>query len=389
MGGSTLQALDSAGLLMPLHRYIKPYTDNLINIPAIISMPTNDKDLLARLNALKPSSVKLDTTPKASLDVEISKPASTSVEDRLADRLKSLRAGGSPAANAPSPRVQSGDAADVLASQIKGEVSTDPLADWQQDGNEQSVDDLLAELEMNEQAKLNPDDPDDVAALLKEAKSALPPPEEQSEGGNDGEGVHDGSEQRQDDTDDHKDKTEDQQDQDEADDYVQRVLAELDIERKYGTAEEDEDAQDQSHASPQETKATSSGFDLPATPSRPPEANEPPSYEDSELESRFSKLELKLPSTPTSAPTSAKAKQKAADALAKSKARPKAPTFTDEEIDSWCCICNEDGEVRCLGCEEDIYCQACWREGHGSGPGQEQGHRAVQFVRKGGGMAAA
>lgn len=359
-------------------------------------MPAHDDDLLARLNALKPSSVKLDSRSQPAFDVEVSKQPS-SVEDKLADRLKTLRAGGSSAANAPIPKLPRGDAADILTSQVADEVTSEPLADWQNDGNEQSIDDLLAELETNEQAKLNPDDPDDVAALLREAKEALPPPEATDEsGGADQANKHDDDEagnfgNEENDDHDGNEKSEDQQDQDAADDYVQRVLAELDFDRKHGALEQDEDEAGGDSASQRDVpwQPQSSSLDLPSTPAKQPETTSPPSYEDSELQSRFSKLELSLPSTPTSAPASAKAKQKAADALAKSKAKPKAPTFTDDEIDSWCCICNEDGEVRCLGCEGDIYCQICWNEGHGNGPGQEQGHRAVQFVKKGGGMAAA
>jgi hypothetical protein len=368
-------------------------------------MPAHDDDLLARLNALKPSSVKLNSNPQPTFDVEVSKPPS-SLEDKLADRLKNLRAGGSPAANTPPIRLPTGDAADILASQISDEVASEPLADWQRDGNEQSIDDLLAELESNEQLKRNPDDPDDVAALLREAREALPPPAQTDESAGDHhpntQDANDdhASEDRHDDHD--NEKSEDQLDEAEADDYVQRILAELDYDRKHGIVDENEEAAAEDNNATARPKESSSAptqsssratkpspFDLPSTPSKHPESQPPPpSYEDSELESRFSNLELSLPSTPTTAPASAKAKQKAADALAKSKAKPKAPAFSDEEIDSWCCICNEDGEVRCLGCEGDIYCQQCWREGHGSGPDQERGHRAVQFV-KGGGMAAA
>lgn len=379
--------------------HYKESLERAIELTRIHAMPSHDDNLLARLNALKPSTVKLNSSPQPTLDVQVSKIPS-SLEDRLADRLKGLRAGSSAAANAPTTKVPSDDAASILTSQISDEVASEPLADWQNDGNEQSIDDLLAELETNEQLTRDPDDPDDVAALLREAREALPPPGQSDEHGGEPRSsesnTHDAreTEDEHDGTAHENDKSEDQFDQDEADDYVQRVLAELDYDRKHGITheEEDNDAQQPKERSTREEKA--SPFDLPSTPNKQPQPTQepsPPSYEDSELESRFSKLELNLPSTPTSAPTaSAKAKQKAADALDKAKkAKPKAPTFTDEDIDSWCCICNEDGDVRCLGCEGDIYCNECWREGHGTGPGQERGHRAVQFAKGGGGMEAA
>lgn len=69
----------------------------------------------------------------------------------------------------------------------------------------------------------------------------------------------------------------------------------------------------------------------------------------------------------------------------------------DEDLDSWCSacephaspvaltpgICNKDAEVKCVGCEGDLYCRECWGEGHGTGPGQERGHKAVKFVWRG------
>jgi hypothetical protein len=297
-------------------------------------MPAHDDDLLARLNALKPSSVKLDSTP--SVDIQISKPASTR-EDRLADRLKSLRAGNSPAANEqPVSRPAYGDAADVLTAHVADEVALDPIEDWQNDGNEQSIDDLLAELESNEQAKLNPDDPDDVAALMREAREALPPPGQTDDSGDAHGNTHNQENNKNEPTeneDPENARSEDQQDEAEADDYVQRILAELDFNRKHGIAGEDEEdklvqPQSQQTAPPPGPKPSpkppASALNLPSTPNKPPQPASPPSYEDSELESRFSNLGLDLPSTPTSAPTSsaaAKAKQKAADALAKSKAK--------------------------------------------------------------------
>lgn len=66
----------------------------------------------------------------------------------------------------------------------------------------------------------------------------------------------------------------------------------------------------------------------------------------------------------------------------------------DEDLDSWCStssrsvggrkltsgICNKDAQVKCLGCEGDLYCRECWDEGHGPGPGKEKGHKALKFT---------
>ncbi|RMZ02566.1 hypothetical protein D0862_05989 [Hortaea werneckii] len=365
-------------------------------------MPGSDDELLARLNALKPSSVTLASEPKASIDVGVNK--SETIEDRLSDRLKALRAG-SQTSSPTSRTITPGTGDDALTAQVRDEVATeaDPIRDWQSsETHEQSLDDLIAEIGFDDQWNADPDDPRHIASLLREAKEALPPQDEpgSSSGKQQSEDDWHGTtaDESPDDGDPQSRKTEAQREEEEADDYVQRVLAELDVERKYGGPPEADDENDEN---PDEDQKSTSKHDLPSTPSNLPTsddaaaASSPPSYEDSELSARLSRLNLDLPSTPSGPPsTRSKPTITAANVSRPSKQttnKSAVPRYTDEDMESWCCICNEDGEVRCLGCEGDIYCQTCWREGHGSGPGQERGHRAEQYLRKGGGgrLAAA
>ncbi|KAI6891659.1 hypothetical protein KC334_g13889, partial [Hortaea werneckii] len=316
-------------------------------------MPGSEDELLARLNALKPSSVTLASEPKASIDVGVNK--SETIEDRLSDRLKALRAGSqtsSPTSRTARPETDD----DALTAQVRDEVATeaDPIRDWQSSENhEQSLDDLIAEIGSDDQWKADPDDPKHIASLLREAKEALPPQDEPGSPQGKQHGEDDWHNTTADespgDGDPQSRRTEAQRDEEEADEYVQRVLAELDVERKYGGPEADDDESDENN--PDEDPKNTSKHDLPSTPSNLPTsdaaASRPPSYEDSELEARFSTLGLDLPSTP-SGPPSARLKPKITANLSSSSKTTKSslPKYTDEDIESWCCICNEDGEVK-------------------------------------------
>lgn len=58
--------------------------------------------------------------------------------------------------------------------------------------------------------------------------------------------------------------------------------------------------------------------------------------------------------------------------------------YTDEDQATWCVVCLEDGTVRCLGCDGDVYCARCWREMHvGPAAGyDERGHQWEKFDRR-------
>ena len=75
-----------------------------------------------------------------------------------------------------------------------------------------------------------------------------------------------------------------------------------------------------------------------------------------------------LPSAPTTLPS-----KKPAITMSKQ----------DDDVETWCIICLEDATVRCVGCDGDLYCRRCWREGHtGEDAGYEEKMHKWQVYSK-------
>lgn len=57
--------------------------------------------------------------------------------------------------------------------------------------------------------------------------------------------------------------------------------------------------------------------------------------------------------------------------------------YTDADQRTWCCVCLDDGTIRCLDCDDcgEVYCARCWREMHvGPAAGyDERGHQWEKF----------
>ncbi|CAG8534809.1 6359_t:CDS:2 [Paraglomus occultum] len=59
-------------------------------------------------------------------------------------------------------------------------------------------------------------------------------------------------------------------------------------------------------------------------------------------------------------------------------------TDPNDDPDTWCCICNEDATIKCHGCEGDLYCNECFREGHNSTSAdyEMKQHKYEKYQRK-------
>ncbi|KAK0657169.1 hypothetical protein B0T16DRAFT_452654 [Cercophora newfieldiana] len=57
--------------------------------------------------------------------------------------------------------------------------------------------------------------------------------------------------------------------------------------------------------------------------------------------------------------------------------------YTDEDQKTWCIVCLDDATIRCVGCDNDVYCSRCWKELHfGSSAGYDyRGHNWVKFQK--------
>lgn len=79
------------------------------------------------------------------------------------------------------------------------------------------------------------------------------------------------------------------------------------------------------------------------------------SSEDKELEERLNKL--KRHGDSAAAPTKHKWSWQIQEEEEKKR--------EEEEMAKWCCICNDNGHVKCRDCEDDVYCNRCFKEQHG------------------------
>ena len=303
-------------------------------------MPDQDDALLARLNALRKSPVTLSQTN--SLDSP-STPQRTTDSD-LTARFRSL----TPNNTLTSPSLNDTE---------------------HNEEDDRTIEELLQDLGPEEQWSVQRDEGQRIRDLMAEAQSALPIEETEGPEGKEldievGVIKPEDEEEGDEDNEEHQDRKDDE----EADDYVQRVLAELEFDRKYGGVEDEEDTEDS------KKEDADNGLSLPSAPTELPSSPAPNQDADVDdaLSARFASLSL--PGVPSFNPA-----KKPVNIQKNVKSN--LPKYTDEDMESWCCICNEDATVKCMGCDGDLYCQECWSDGHGTGPGQERGHRALAYAK--------
>lgn len=350
-------------------------------------MPTEpsveDNDLLTRLNALRPSTVSLNSTYKPSVsDTDIASDVD------LNARFASLRGASK----------RSGDAVDK--DELDNSASN-PIAGADAEHNdedEQSLEELLKELDLSKGAtELSRSEKASAQDLIEAAEQVLKASQTgvESNASTRGTGLEDrfatmrlparkASSPRPaqpakamgtspaEETEGHE-QSEDQ----EADEYISQVLAEAEIEKRdeahisTGQRLADDKCHDQDRSTSPSDEDDGDDQDLIPLPSAPSDL---PSSPASQI----------LPDTPTRL---AAPKGIMSSSTRGTSASPQYPTYAPEEIDTWCIICSDDASVRCLGCDGDLYCQMCWNEGHkGESAGyEERMHKAIAFV-KGGGM---
>jgi hypothetical protein len=247
---------------------------------------------------------------------------------------------------------------------------------------------------------LNPDDPDDIQKLLNEAKGALPSDEPATTSKAHGPKERSIEDSKKPDKgyltrdldmsvfaldDDqegtgHKSGTSKLEDESrEAQDIVARLLDEVNLDRA-----KEAEARENNPDQPQEGEDEDGGLSLPSAPSTLPElpakdSGEPPSKKsldfESDIAARMAALKglgatnsLGLPAAPTFKPIDGPV-----EGVMKK--------YTDEEVNSWCIICQDDATVKCLGCDGDLYCAGCWKEGH-MGPDvgfEERRHKWTKY----------
>ncbi|KAK4193404.1 Abscission/NoCut checkpoint regulator [Podospora australis] len=374
----------------------------------------NDQSLLDRLNALKPTSVTLDSstnTAAATVSVggQTGDDQPLSREDALTERLRSLRNASSSAVSpqpqgnvAPNPKEKVGKDDQALSpsssassntpkAPVKGITTTameQPKSPYafeegaDVDYDDQAVDDYLAALgEEDISAYTAADHEEDdkvtdkkVADLLEKLQKAIPPgedtdPEAEDDDDSDGEYMTRASKK-----------------------ILDQARDEISLLSPTETVGGEENGDNQRKSPPDNAsnptdQKSNDNNNNPLSLPTVPTALVDPVDEDQDFETDISARlaglrgigpvdSFGLPAAPTFRPED----RTGTTGLLKTK-------YTDDDQENWCTVCLEDATIRCVGCDNDAYCGRCWREMHvGPRAGyDERGHQWVKFSPSRGG----
>lgn len=265
----------------------------------------DEERLLARLNALKPSSISLDAAPTiTSSKVE---EGNDDTSDDLITRFQQL-----------------------YGRQSKGGVETPSVPSSPAQAVEQglpspTIEELLAELGADNSNEMDKSEEIEARKLMAEAKPLLPENPTDREADIPSEKVDDTALK----------PIDEENDDAEAEAALQRILDD---------AEQDPDEEEEEPNIKHSTTTHRPGAKRPIDSFAELQF---PSTPDDDLGAS------QLPSAPTTNPSARKRQTQA-----------RSKGFSDDEINSWCVICCANAAVQCFGCNKDLYCWGCWREGH-------------------------
>ncbi|OAR02850.1 hypothetical protein LLEC1_04643 [Akanthomyces lecanii] len=364
-----------------------------------------DKSLLERLQALRggPGGTQSSQSPqKINIDV-IERAKAPSREDALTARLRSLREGsatpepeGQRAPPKPTPRavrVSSGNHSPSIATASSLQRGDDGDEDIEHvfETDDDTLQELLADVTPDEElgaAGTHEPSDEQVKALLERLADEIPKD-------TDSPSAHKEGEDHELDSDDDSDSEATRR---KVNDVVEQYQDEAELEASPSRkSSKDEDFQDPHDEATHGDNTDAADLGLPSVPSDPQDLPSSPGTgakqrrpDLDDMTARMAALRAPshntdgggdddegggsfgLPDVPTSRPSS--------KPIQRLQTRTK---YTDDDVDSWCTVCLEDATLRCLGCDDDVYCARCWREMH-VGPAaafDDRSHRAVQFTR--------
>ena len=290
--------------------------------------PQEDAALLARLNALKRSNVSLDL-PTTAAGQDVTSGTDDTPQDLL-ERFQRLH----------GTRSVKGRASEPISGRVV--VEEGPPSP--------TIEELLAELGCEDQHKLESSDIREAQRLIVEAKDVMLEKEDRTwtDAKEDGhpQSIRDSS----------IGSDVEHGDDAEAQAALQRILDE---------AENEEAEELLSPAARTQSSGLSIARSGPSAPNSLATLEFPPTP------ATFIDT-LDLPAPPSDAPTTRNRK-----------AVVEQSRHTDQEMETWCVICCADATVQCFGCDKDLYCWGCWREGHmGEDAGSEERRHVWERYKK-------